>query len=226
MDEHRGDLVEDVRLLPPGQHVSALKRFGPLQFAGRHITVPERPVLAVGGDVERPAQFELAELLAGAPRRRLHGDLHCVSTWSARDLDWEGVSFREVERLIADTVRPRRGAHWLLVTGLDGYRDCRSLASLRDDGVLLADRLNGAPLTPDHGAPARLVAPAEYGYKSVKHVVSLEYRRRYAAPSTHLLQHPHGRVAREERSRFLPGPVWRRLWALALPVMRWRYRRA
>ncbi|MBC2876548.1 MULTISPECIES: molybdopterin-dependent oxidoreductase [Streptomyces] len=214
------------RPLPPGQHITAFERFGPPQFAGRHVTVPERPVLAVGGDVARPAQFDLDDLLRrAAPRRTRRGDLHCVSTWSARDLTWEGVPFHEVERLIAETVRPHPRARWLLVTGLDGYRDCRRRAA-RDDGVLLADRLDGEPLTAAHGAPVRLVAPEEYGYKSVKHVVALEYRRRYAAPSTRLLQHPYGRVAREERSRFLPGPVWRRLWSLALPWMRRCYRRS
>jgi DMSO/TMAO reductase YedYZ molybdopterin-dependent catalytic subunit len=41
--------------------------------------------------------------------------------------------------------------------------------------LLLADRLNGAKLTPDHGAPPRLVAPMHYGYKSVKHLTVLEY---------------------------------------------------
>ncbi|QTT72183.1 hypothetical protein J7W19_00910 [Streptomyces mobaraensis NBRC 13819 = DSM 40847] len=36
-------------------------------------------------------------------------------------------------------------------------------------------------------------------------------------------RHPYGR---EERSRFLPRPVWRRLWAVALPWMLRRYRKS
>ena len=36
------------------------------------------------------------------------------------------------------------------------------------DGVLIADRLDGRPLDGDHGAPARLVSPNQYGFVSTK----------------------------------------------------------
>ena len=41
-------------------------------------------------------------------------------------------------------------------------------------GALLARRLNGAPLTPEHGAPLRLVAPGRACFYSVKWVDRLE----------------------------------------------------
>ena len=77
--------------------------------------------------------------------------------------------------------------------------------------LLLADRLDGARLPAEHGAPLRVVAPALYGYKSAKHVSGIEfladYRRGRAERQT--LAHPRGRVAYEERGRFLPGWVYR-----------------
>ena len=42
------------------------------------------------------------------------------------------------------------------------------------DDVLLADRLDGAPLDAKHGAPVRLVAPAHYGFINVKHLCRIE----------------------------------------------------
>ena len=36
------------------------------------------------------------------------------------------------------------------------------------DGVLIADRLDGRPLDGDHGVPARLVGPNQYGFVSTK----------------------------------------------------------
>ena len=92
------------------------------------------------------------------------------------------------------------------------------------EDVLIAARLDGVALSPAHGSPLRLVAPAQYGYRSVKHLIALEYRLSCAAGSTGFKEHPRGRVRREERSRLSPGPVWRRMWAGALPAVRRRYR--
>jgi len=56
-------------------------------------------------------------------------------------------------------------------------------------------------------------------------VVAVEYRRRWSAGSAGWMEHPRARVAAEERSALLPGPVWRRVWRLALPLARRPYRR-
>jgi DMSO/TMAO reductase YedYZ molybdopterin-dependent catalytic subunit len=79
-------------------------------------------------------------------------------------------------------------------------------------GVLIADRLNDEPLTVEHGAPIRLVAPAHYGYKSAKHLDRIELRADdagYRPLMPRLLDHPRARVALEERGQFLPGWVLR-----------------
>ena len=208
--------------LPPGQRTARLERFGLPQFARRRVLPPERPVLGVSGEVRFPTQLDLTELLSGLPRREQRCDLHCVATWSACNLCWGGVGLREVLDRIADVVVPRSAVAWLTATGLDGFRSCLLLDDARD--AFLADELDGAPLPVAHGAPVRLVAPALYGYKSVKHLAALEYRRGYAAGTAGWREHPRARVALEERSRYLPGPVWRRVWSLGLPLVRRPYR--
>ncbi|RRO15502.1 molybdopterin-binding oxidoreductase [Saccharopolyspora rhizosphaerae] len=213
-----------MRDLPPGQRRAELERFGLPEFAGRVGVVPERPVLTVQGAVRYPAQFDLAELLGGLPELEQCSDLHCVTTWSALDLRWSGVRFRDLAAGIAEEVRPHPRARWLVATGLDGFRSCSSLDDVLAEKVLAATRLNGVPLGPEHGGPLRLVSPDQYGYKSVKHLVALEYRLTYESGSAGFREHPRARVAREERSRYLPGPVWRRVWAAALPLARRPYR--
>ena len=41
--------------------------------------------------------------------------------------------------------------------------------------TLLAYELNGQPLTPDHGAPLRLVTPLKYGIKQLKQIGRIVY---------------------------------------------------
>jgi DMSO/TMAO reductase YedYZ molybdopterin-dependent catalytic subunit len=50
------------------------------------------------------------------------------------------------------------------------------LAVALHDDTLLALEMNGAPLTPSHGAPVRLVVPGWYGMANVKWVTSLSLR--------------------------------------------------
>lgn len=210
--------------LPPGQHAADLERFGLPQYARRHVKPPTRSVLTIGGDVRNATKFDLDELLYDLPRREQRSDLHCVTTWSALDLIWAGVPFQDLEQRISEIVRPHPHAHWLVATGLDGFQSCLLFDDAIAEDVLLADHLHGSALSPDHGSPVRLVAPQQYGYKSVKHLVALDYRRSYTAGSAGFKGHPRGRVAREERSRLLPGPLWRRVWAIALPAARRPFR--
>ncbi|MFF3672308.1 molybdopterin-dependent oxidoreductase [Microtetraspora malaysiensis] len=209
--------------LPRGQSPTPLRRFGLPRFAGVRPEVPARPVLSVSGVVRRPIQIDLAELLALPGRREQVGDLHCVTTWSATGLRWGGVPFRAVHEALAARVRPHPRCGWVTFTGLDGYRSCLALADALAEDVLLADTLDGVPLTGDQGAPARLVAPAHYGYKSVRHVCAVEYRLNYDPGSAGPLGHRRGRVKREERSVLLPGWIWRRVWRGLLPRVRRRY---
>ena len=212
------------RRLPPGQHAARLERFGLPQFAARRVDPPARPVITVTGEVRRPSQFDVAELIAGLPRREQRADLHCVATWSALDLTWAGVAFHRVVQRLEQVTRPHPSARWLLATGLDGFRSSIWLPDALSEEVLLADELDSLPLSTANGAPIRLIATAHYGYKSVKHLTALEYCSRYPGGSAGWMEHPRGRVAHEERSRYLPGPVWRRLWRLGLPYARRPYR--
>ncbi|MBN6036001.1 molybdopterin-dependent oxidoreductase [Amycolatopsis sp. 195334CR] len=204
-------------VLPPGQRPAARQRFGLPEFARVRPEVPARPVVTVTGVVRRPVQLDLAELL-GEPRREQVADLHCVTTWSALSLRWGGVPFRQVHEFLSRRVAPHPKCRWVVFAGLDGFRACLALEDALADDVLLADSLAGQPLDADAGAPLRLVAPAHYGYKGVRHVCAIEYRTRYDQGSARWKAHRRGRVELEERSALLPGRIWRPLWRRFAPV--------
>jgi DMSO/TMAO reductase YedYZ molybdopterin-dependent catalytic subunit len=100
------------------------------------------------------------------------------------------------------------------------------MTDLMAPDVLLATEMDGRPLPLRHGGPLRLVAPAHYGYKSVKHLARIELRhetRRRLPLSAH---HPRGRVAYEERILGLPDGLIKLIYRyLVLPPTLWWYRR-
>ena len=88
--------------------------------------------------------------------------------------------------------------------------------------------LDGRPLGADHGAPVRLVSPAQYGYVSTKHLCRIEVHDTEPTPpggslvATRLLEsHPRARVGRRSGTARCPGwlvrPVYR---ALKAPLLR------
>lgn len=212
-------------MLPPGQRESSVfHRFGLTPFASRFPAETERQVLRLSGAVAQAIEVEnpLAELT----RVDQVADFHCVTTWSVRGLLWQGVRFSEFyDRVIRPLARPDEDAKLLAITAQDGARTGMYLEDLLDPSVILADRLNGEPLTVDHGAPLRLVAPKHYGYKSVKYIKEfrfLQAHEDYPATGLKFMDHPRARVEHEERGRVLPGSLLRYLYR---PLVRGTARR-
>jgi len=163
--------------LPKGQRaIDDFPRFGLQQFQIRFPDQIDRVAFEVGGDVENPISVEARFL--ELPRTRQVSDLHCVTTWSKCGLEWAGVRFRDFyERLVVPEARPEADARLVVFRGQDGNRASLPLDDLMADDVLLADTLEGAPLSIAHGAPVRLVAPNHYGYKNIKHLRAIEFWR-------------------------------------------------
>jgi len=199
-----------VSALPPGQReVARPPRFGLPGFVDRVPEVPDDPVLRIDGAVRAPLDLRLAAI--DLPRVEQTSDLHCVTSWTARGLRWRGWRLRD---LLDALVEPTAEGEQLRIRGADGFRARLRLDDARADDVLLATHLDDAPLTLRHGAPLRLVTPAHYGYKSVKHVTKITLERadapfRFGAPSW--MEHPRGRVAYEERGG-LPAWIFRHLF--------------
>jgi DMSO/TMAO reductase YedYZ molybdopterin-dependent catalytic subunit len=109
--------------------------------------------------------------LAALPVREATLPIACVEGWSA-SRRWSGVSVGDV--LAAAGLSATR-VEVVSREPVGRYRTS-TLAGpeLRDRDTLLALRVDGAPLTLDHGAPIRLVAPNRPGVLQTKWVAALE----------------------------------------------------
>jgi DMSO/TMAO reductase YedYZ molybdopterin-dependent catalytic subunit len=211
--------------LPPGQYeVREMPRFGLLPFALRFPTETDRVALRV------QTAFDAGPLLATLPRVEQTSDFHCVTTWSKRGLRWSGVRFADFYREIAvGRAGVAADERFVVLRAQDRAHTSLPLEDLLAPDVLLADRLDDQPLSIAHGAPLRLVAPAHYGYKSIKHLSRIEFRRSgadYRPVGLRFMQHPRGRVALEERGRWVPNWLLRRLYRPLIGPTKARFERA
>ena len=120
--------------------------------------------LELSGLVARPLRLPLAELQG---RDRLVATLDCTGGFYSRQR-WSGV---RLARLL-EQAGPLPEASHVRVISHTGYRWS---FELRDaGGLLLATSVGAEPLSHEHGAPARLVAPGRRGFQWIKWVVRVE----------------------------------------------------
>ena len=215
-------------MLPPGQVPRVdFPRFGLTAYAERYPARPRDRSIALSLQSAEP--FYLADALDGLQRTTLQADFHCVTTWSKLGLRWGGVNFSAFfEHQVAPLLNQSTPPVGVVLRAQDGYRTTMLLEDLLADDVLLADELNGEPLSIEHGAPLRLVAPQHYGYKSLKHLAKLEFYA-HAPVIKHgalaFLDHPRARVALEERGQWVPDWLLRRFYRLLVTRTAERFRR-
>ena len=202
-------------MLPPGQIARAdFPRFGLTQYANRFPARPSDRSLSV--TVPAAESLILSDALSGLPRITVQSDFHCVTTWSHLGVTWGGVRFSEFYRERVTSLAHRStDVVGVILRAQDGYRTTMLLDDLLADDVLLADEMNGLPLSVDHGAPLRLIAPQHYGYKNLKHLATLEFCDTMPVVkhgALAFLDHPRARVALEERGRWFPGWLLRRVY--------------
>jgi len=151
--------------LPPGQY-DVGKAF-PVLSAG---PTPHRDLATwdfrVHGEVEQPARWSWQEFQA-LPREEITVDIHCVTSWSKFDTGWSGVS--------VDTLLEQANPTAAFVTAFSdgGYTTNLPLADVTGGKAWVVDSYAGAPLSADHGGPARLLVPHLYFWKSAKWVRGL-----------------------------------------------------
>lgn len=180
------------RSLPPGQRLVGrlpIMHYGPVPKPR-----PERWRFTIGGATADGAEraFDL-ETILGLPRLDVVADLHCATHWSVLDLRWSGVPARDVIALAP----PAPDVEHVLVFAEYGYAATVRLEDLDSGRAILATHLGGEALTPERGAPLRLVIPHLYSWKGPKWVRGWNY-----------LTEP-ARGFWEERGYHMRGDAWR-----------------
>ena len=155
--------------LPPGQH---LEHGFPVLSAG---PTPHTPLdewsFSIVGETDEPRSWSWEEFGA-LPRETVRCDIHCVTSWSKLDTEWDAVS---VDVLLdgLDTE-----AEYLSAFCDGGYTTNLSLEDVTGGKAWVALGYAGEPLEPEHGGPARLLVPHLYFWKSAKWVRGLELTAR------------------------------------------------
>ena len=119
------------------------------------------------------------------PRVEMVTEFKCIEGWS-EIVAWAGIRMRD----FLAAFPPRKGSGnqfdpTELSTGIPEYIGFETPDGQYYTGIerrvafhpqtLLAYELNGQPLTPDHGAPLRLVTPLKYGIKQLKQIGRVTY---------------------------------------------------
>jgi DMSO/TMAO reductase YedYZ molybdopterin-dependent catalytic subunit len=166
----------------------------------------------IDGLVEAPAKLSYSDLRS-LPQTSQVNDFHCVEGWTIRSVQWSGIAFKELIKL----VKPQKGADCVLFHSLgettskprgqawyvEGFR----VADLLDPAqeMLLALDLDGKPLPDDRGAPLRVVTPYLLAYKSIKFVRRMEFTSRLKEGWWTLANPIYDVEARVPRGRLRPA---------------------
>jgi DMSO/TMAO reductase YedYZ molybdopterin-dependent catalytic subunit len=116
--------------------------------------------------------FSREELLA-MPQRTAVLPIACVEGWTTTQ-EWSGVPLAELARR-AGVAKPRAaGVRSLQPRGVLSQATLNG-GQATDPDALLALRVNGEDLSPDHGYPARIIVPALPGVHNTKWVAAIEF---------------------------------------------------
>ena len=106
--------------------------------------------------------LKAADSGAGCPRVAQSSRLKCVQCWSGR-VNWEGFRAQDLLKLVQSKADPE----WVRVDCADSYYDFVKIDDLLHPRTLFGLGMNGEALSPEHGAPLRLVDAGEAtGHKS------------------------------------------------------------
>jgi DMSO/TMAO reductase YedYZ molybdopterin-dependent catalytic subunit len=200
------------KTVPPGQ--SFAKRWALYTALG----VPKIDLgtwrLSTRGLVERPLSLSFEDLQK-IPQVKVTRDFHCVTTWSIKDVIWEGVAFRELAKETG--VRPE--ANWVMFHCADGYTAPVPLEDAMVEDSLVAWRMNGKPIPVEQGFPVRPFIPQLYGWKSAKWLTGIEFLSAYQDGYWERLgYHERGNIWDEERFKGQGGKHVRRRGIGTLPI--------
>jgi len=145
---------------------------------------PSPWTVEVYGLVNKPAMFDMEDLLSRFTQEERIYRLRCVEAWSMV-IPWTGFTLASLLK----EVEPTSDAKYVRFESvyrpeeMPGqkspfypwpYQEGLRLDEAMNDLTLLATGLYGQPLPNPNGAPIRLVVPWKYGFKSIKSITKIE----------------------------------------------------
>ncbi|NRA39022.1 MAG: molybdopterin-dependent oxidoreductase [Planctomycetes bacterium] len=105
------------------------------------------------------------------PYVQLTVDYHCVTTWSALDMNFGGYLLKDIFAL----AKPLDTCDHVMQHAYGGYTTNNEYEVMLDEDVMLVCDWNGEAITADHGFPARVHVPKRWAWKGAKWVNGFEF---------------------------------------------------
>jgi methionine sulfoxide reductase catalytic subunit len=143
--------------------------------------------VSIEGEVKKPHQISIDEILRVAPLQERIYRHRCVETWSIV-VPWIGYSFSALAKLVEPTEQAKYVAFETFYdrnqmpqakyTGIDfPYVEGLRLDEAMNPLTLLCVGMYGETLPNQDGAPVRMVIPWKYGFKSAKSLVKIRFQK-------------------------------------------------
>ncbi|MEM1130112.1 MAG: protein-methionine-sulfoxide reductase catalytic subunit MsrP [Pseudomonadota bacterium] len=154
----------------------------PKRFAGQMTTDPWS--IEIGGLVDRPGTYDLADVMKGADLQQRIYYFRCVEAWSMV-IPWVGFELNQ----LLDRIGVQPSAKYVAFQTLYRpdempgtrypviewpYREGLRMDEAMHPLTILATGIFDDPMPNQNGAPIRLVVPWKYGFKSIKSIVKIE----------------------------------------------------
>lgn len=167
--EGAAEMVEEVEINEyQGEKLGAIDDFRENSIKGiQEIDINEYRLL-VNGLVAEEQEFSYSELQEKKHNKKLV-TLNCVTGWSVKAL-WEGIPLVE---LLAD-LDISKEANTLIFYSPDGYSTSLPISYIKENNIIIADKVNGVQLPPSQGFPFQLIAEQKYGYKWIRWIERIE----------------------------------------------------
>jgi DMSO/TMAO reductase YedYZ molybdopterin-dependent catalytic subunit len=207
-DELDGRLFTDLSLLTPENPVPPTNQFYIRTRASKFLNTTKPWSIQCKGLIEAPQVLSLSDFAQSARPVGLHlmecaGNSRSAHFGMISVADWHGIPVHEILRSFKSATTGVR----ILISGFDHYSTESSSSipgaswiftpdQLESSGAFLATRMNGQPLTRDHGSPIRLLVPNWYGCACIKWVNEISFVPE-EAPATLQMQEYASRTMQE-----------------------------
>ncbi len=138
----------------------------------------------VGSAGEGSTRSFTLDQVRALPRVEMTTELRCIEGWS-EVVHWAGARLADLASATGLAARGGQAGgsgdagslvdYAALETPDGDYYVGLDMASALHPQTLLCYEMNGRPLTPQHGAPLRLVTPLKYGIKSLKRIGTIRF---------------------------------------------------
>ncbi len=173
-----------------------MEKTDPAAYASKLTTDPWS--IEIGGMVDRPGNYDVADIAPdNALEERIYR-LRCVEAWSMV-IPWLGVPLSGVLKKVGVQPSAKYVAFETLtrpaeMPGLSSpfmswpYREGLRLDEAMHPLTLLATGLYDQPMPKQNGAPIRLVVPWKYGFKSIKSIIRITLTDKQPVSTWNVLQ--------------------------------------